>query len=253
MSNIFNSVKETYIKSNTFDLTHDVKLSTKAGKLTPCCVIDTIPGDKFNISGNAMVRLAPTLAPIMHRMDVYIHYFFVPNRILWPNWEDFITGGQYGEDATVPPFINIDTTDVNNGDLLDYMGIPTNADVGSGKIAKVNPLAFAAYQRIYQDYYRDENLIDEVIVDLFNGDNTSNIGYFSTMRYRAWSKDYFTSALPWTQRGPEAILPLGQTAPIIPIEDGSGIVSQYLRDTPSSAINNGTGNIHRDRDWETVF
>ena len=66
------------------------------------------------------------------------------------------------------------------------------------------------------------------------------------MRYRAWSKDYFTSALPWTQRGPEAILPLGQTAPIIPIEDGSGIVSQYLRDTPSSAINNGTGNIH----WE---
>lgn len=242
MSNIFNSVKETYIKSNTFDLTHDVKLSTKAGKLTPCCVIDTIPGDKFTISGNAMVRLAPTLAPIMHRMDVYIHYFFVPNRILWPGWEDFITGGQYGEDATVPPFLTVNTSQINNGDLLDYMGIPTGQDVGTGKTAKISALPLAAYQKIYQDYYRDENLIDETNFQLIDGDNTGSLGYLEYMRNRAWAKDYFTSALPWTQRGPEAILPLGQSAPIIPIDDGTG-VQQYLRHTNGHAISNQTGNI----------
>ena len=77
---IFNSVEKTRVKSNTFDLTHDVKLSADWGILTPICVMDTLPGDNFKIHGNAMVRLAPLTAPVMHRANVYLHYFFVPNR-----------------------------------------------------------------------------------------------------------------------------------------------------------------------------
>ena len=80
MSNIFNTVQNSKVPSNKFNLTHDVKMSSKMGWLTPCCVIDTLPGDKFDISGNAMVRFAPTIAPVMHRVDVYMHYFFAPNR-----------------------------------------------------------------------------------------------------------------------------------------------------------------------------
>lgn len=214
MADIFNSIQASNIPSNVFSLTHDVKLSTKVGQLTPCCVIDTIPGDRFTISGNAMVRLAPMIAPVMHRMDVYIHYFFVPNRILWPNWQDFITGGEDGENTDVHPFVEVNTDQTPPGSLADYMGLPTDLDTGPNRDYFINPMAFAAYQKIYDDYYRDENLIDRIDPQLTDGDNQAQLPLLGTLRNRAWSKDYFTSALPWTQRGPEALLPVGGTAPL---------------------------------------
>lgn len=85
MKNIFNTIQLSKPKSNTFDLTHDVKLSAKMGSLTPILSMECVPGDKINIGADTLIRFAPLIAPVMHRMDATIHYFFVPNRITWPN------------------------------------------------------------------------------------------------------------------------------------------------------------------------
>lgn len=100
--NLFNSVKVSKPKKNVFDLTHDVKMSMKMGQLTPVLVQECVPGDSFQIGCDSLIRFAPLLAPVMHKIDVSVHYFFVPNRIVWDNWEKFIV------DANSPhvlPFI----------------------------------------------------------------------------------------------------------------------------------------------------
>lgn len=232
---IFTQVQNTKVKSNTFDLTHDVKLSTKWGQLTPVCVMETIPGDRIRIAGNALVRLAPMIAPVMHRANVYIHYFFVPNRLLWDNWENFITGGEDGNDASVHPYSNYNISTAAVGTLADYLGVPTQDDCPSANYAMpLNTLPFAAYQKIYNDYYRDQNFIDPVTDKCTDGDNVFATTGLNTLRQRAWRHDYLTSALPWTQRGPEVLLPLGDTAPIIPVEDGNGDVWQFFRERGGS-------------------
>ncbi|MEO5351207.1 MAG: hypothetical protein H7836_16420, partial [Magnetococcus sp. YQC-3] len=83
MKNIFNTVQVAKPKSNKFDLTHDVKMSGKMGNLMPTLALECVPGDRINLGCESLVRFAPLIAPVMHRMDVTMHYFFVPNRILW--------------------------------------------------------------------------------------------------------------------------------------------------------------------------
>ena len=214
MSKLFTQVQNEHINSNTFDLSHDRKLSFRIGDLVPINIIEVIPGDKFNIQTSQMIRFAPLVAPIMHQSSVYTHYFFVPNRLLWSNWEDFITGGPDGTNNSTHPYLPLD--DVQVGSLADYFGIPT--DVSGGNIAEVNALPFAAYNKIYNDYYRDENLVTPLADALANGNNQASL--FTTLQKRAWQHDYFTSSLPWTQKGPEATIPLGTTAPILFTPDG---------------------------------
>ena len=161
-----------------------------------------------------MVRFAPLIAPVMHQINVYTHYFFVPNRLTWDGWEQFITGGELGAADRPWPHLSIDFGTVATGSLHDYLGLPTSVDVGSGGATTelVSALPYAAYQLIWDEYYRDENLQATSFTPLVDGLNTN---LYSTLRNRAWSKDYFTSALPWTQKGPEAMLPLGTQAPIV--------------------------------------
>jgi hypothetical protein len=199
-------------QTNTFDLSHDRKFSGRIGELMPISVMEVVPGDKFNIKATNLTRFAPLITPIMHQASVYCHFFFVPNRILWPNWENFISGGEDGlADPTFPTVDLTIPTQYGIQTLADYLGLPTG-----NQISNVSALPFAAYQKIYQDYYRDENLITKTDVTLSDGlqSNTDTIE-LSSMKKRAWQHDYFTSALPWTQRGPEATIPLGTTAPII--------------------------------------
>lgn len=210
---IFNQIQNSKVKSNRFDLTHDVKLSAQFGKLIPICIMDCLPGDKIHISGNAMVRLAPMIAPVMHRANVYIHYFFVPNRLMWNRWEDFITGGREGNETPGHPTVRYQPSGVDPGDLEDYLGLPTNVDIDTATyLTDVNAFPFAAYRKIYNDYYRDQNFEDPVPDECVNGNNPQFIP--SEVYNRAWKHDYFTSALPWTQRGPEVLLPLGEEAPL---------------------------------------
>lgn len=203
MKNIFNSIKLTRPKNNFFDLTHDVKLSMNMGDLVPVMCTECIPGDKFKISAESLIRFAPMIAPVMHRMDVFIHYFFVPNRIIWPGWEKWIVAD---ETATAFPYLDINLERYTK--LADYMGIP-NPDVSSGtNNLRVSALPFGAYQKIYNEYYRDQNLIDPVFTNLVDGSNTAN-AELRAMRKRAWMHDYFTASLPFAQKGAAVDIPLG--------------------------------------------
>lgn len=189
-----------------FDLTHDVKLSFNMGELIPILALDCLPGDKFDISCESLLRFAPLVSPVMHRMDVTMHYFFVPNRLVWPNWEDFITGGAALSTPPTPPYI--DSSVSNWTRLYDYMGCPDPNSQGDGVARRVSAIPFAAYTMIYNEYYRDQNLIDPVDFELSNGDNNV-LGDLRVLRRRAWEHDYFTASLPFAQKGPAVDIPLG--------------------------------------------
>lgn len=226
-SQIFNKVPVNRTARNMFDLSHEVKMSGKFGLNYPVFVMDTLPGDVVNCQTTAMVRFAPMLAPIMHRVDVKVDYFFVPNRLLCDSWEDFITGGQDGEDATVLPYVtpatitsNLATAYMTKGSLWDYLGLPiwdgvTPASPDSTQHVSILP--FRAYMKVWNDYFRDPNLDDEI--DLFtelNGDVTVQplTALCMLVRARGWERDLFTSALPWAQRGQSVLLPLAGTGTV---------------------------------------
>lgn len=201
--NLFNSVKLTRPKANKFDLTHDVKMSTKMGILTPSLVLECVPGDKINIGIDTFVRMAPMIAPIMHKVDVYCHTFFVPNRILWDDWENFITNQESG---AIPQITITDSLSPEAKKLLDYLGIPPCPT--GGQPTNVTAFALAAYQCIYSEYYRDQNLVPEVNWKLQSGLNVDPDLF--QLRYRAWEHDYFTASLPFAQKGDAVDIPLGQ-------------------------------------------
>lgn len=203
--NLFNSIQLTRPKSNRFDLTHDVKLSCKMGELVPIMVEECVPGDRFRIGCESLIRFAPLVAPVMHRFDVTMHYFFVPNRLVWNGWEDFITG----KGGTFPTITYNDGGFPQYTDLCDYMGLPT--PIAAAAAETVSAIPFAAYQAIYNEYYRDQNLQAEVDFNLVDGNQPSLSvnNWLWPLRRRAWEHDYFTSALPWAQKGDPVDIPLG--------------------------------------------
>lgn len=203
--NIFNSVKMTRTNSNVFDLSHDVKLSCNMGQLVPIMVTECIPGDKFNISCESLIRMSPLVSPVMHRMDVTIHYFFVPNRILWPNWEKYITNTP---DANNIPFAHprLSIDEFNYQKIHDYMGIPTPIP-GSGVQESINAFPFAAYCKVFDDFYKDQNLSSFQFIPLVDGLNP--VQNYNQLFNRCWEHDYFTSALPFAQKGANVNIPLG--------------------------------------------
>lgn len=204
MKNIFNSIPMLKPKSNFFDLSHDVKLSCNMGDIIPVCCIDSVPGDKYNISASSLVRLAPMVAPMMHRCDVYIHYFFVPKRIIWPNWDKFITNTPLTENI-LPAYPTINVNVDQYSKLADYFGIPLPL---TDQQETISAMQFAAYQCIYNEYYRDQNLIDEINYKLADGDNSDEWLKFLSLRKRAWEHDYFTAALPFAQKGAAVNIPM---------------------------------------------
>jgi hypothetical protein len=226
--NLFNSIKLTKPKKNVFDLTHDVKLSADMGNLTPILTMECVPGDKFDISCESLIRFAPLVAPVMHRMDVTMHYFFVPNRILWDNWEKFITDANSG---IVYPYIVTQNTYQTPSEkkFLDYMGLPPN---NTSIDTNINALPLAAYQCIYNEYYRDQNLIAPIDYKLSDGQQP-NQGRFTLMRKRAWEHDYFTASLPFAQKGAAVDIPIGLVEGDLPVYLNSSNGTS-LNGTPSS-------------------
>ena len=213
---LFNSILGQRPRLNAFDLSHERKLSMNMGEIVPIMVQSTIPGDRFRANSEVFMRLAPMLAPIMHRVNVYVHYFFVPNRLVWNEWEEFITGGEDGQSIPVFPKLTIDDTtklQFERGLLPDYMGIPVT-DGGGPAITQpleVSALPFRAYQLIYSEFYRDQNLITAPEIAKAGVVTPQEQSVLVKMRIRAWEKDYFTSCLPWSQRGGEVGMPIDGT------------------------------------------
>jgi hypothetical protein len=203
---------------NAFDLSYEYKTSMKLGELIPFLWYDVGPGDAFQIKSEVLVKFAPMLAPLLHRVDVYAHYFFVPYRLLmnqgpagYGGWTDFITGDPEGWTTTLElPYVTISNANksyFSEGSLADYLGLPV---IDSGTTVTqdidINVLPFLAYHLIYDDYYRDENLIAKrtstmvgvADIDLVGKDSNGDISYICTTTplRRAYEKDYFRGALP---------------------------------------------------------
>lgn len=241
MSSIFSTVPKAKIPRSNFNLSHEVKLTCEIGKLVPFLCREVVPGDKWRVNSQFLCRFAPMLAPIMHNVNLYTHYFFVPNRLIYKDWEDYITGGKDGTDSPVAPYMEIKKYDhtykglmsvsLQINTLADYLGLPCTQYVGTSDFDNLSPIAlgtkisalpFAAYQLIYDQYYRDETLDTEQDYCLESGEVYEEIQeQLLVLRNRSWRKDYFTSALPWPQRGQDIVIPFGDSAPIV--DDGQNI------------------------------
>ena len=263
---LFTKVKTPNVPLNKFDLSYENLLSAGMGKLYPILCKEMLPGDRFRVKSDVLIRAMPMTSPVYGNLKAYIHYFFVPNRLVWSNWEEFITGGPNGEDTHVPPytlmqdllvddFYRTENADgdspvripqsAGEGSLIDYFNLPTfKSDLSdppnvpqNNEQTPISLLPFRAYSLIWNEYYRDQNVDDEIDIqkdvdgycaadDTSGALNTSFNFDYHLMRRRRWLKDYFTSALPTPQRGPDVSLPI--------IDSGSAIVADgnlYLKGT----------------------
>lgn len=195
------------MKRSKFSLSHYKLFSCDMGELVPIGLTEVLPGDTLQHSTSAFLRCSPLLAPVMHPVDVRISHWFVPHRLVWEDWEDFITGGPDGLNASVFPTITIGGgSGAAVGSLADYLGVPT----GVNNI-QVSALPFRAYAMIWNEWFRDQDLQTELVIDETAGpDTTTN----TVLQNVNWEKDYFTSARPWEQKGPAITIPIGTSAPV---------------------------------------
>lgn len=201
MPNPYRTTSRPKIGRSVFDLSYTHKLTCNMGQLIPVMTKAMVPGDFFQIAHNLVIRFQPLNAPVLHEIWANIETFFVPYRLLWSDWESLITGGEDGTDAPTIPTWN--TASKNSaGDLWDYLEFPIGIDAGTGG----KPIAFPwySYNLIWNEYYRDQTQETEL----------SPLSGNQDILTRNWAKDYFTSALPWEQRGTAPALPLSGTANI---------------------------------------
>ncbi|UCS96087.1 MAG: major capsid protein [Microviridae sp.] len=258
MSNsIYSKVQLRAPKRSVFDLSYQNAFTAKFGGIYPVWIEDCVPGDKIRYSNASLVRMNPLSAPFMGSVKATVHTFFVPYRILWSEWEEFITGGRLGTSNPSVPYIAVGTgSGASDSNLLDFLSYsntfyggdpatrteitPLIQSVSSSIRSVPNALPFLAYWKIWNDYYRDQNLCPDIYPEalrtgIVNEDglylNTGNsvslgtkfksnvsIVYPYDVAYRAWRKDLFTSALPFAQRGDSVKIPIAGLVPVL----GSG-------------------------------
>ncbi len=244
---VFSSVRGNNVGRSVFNLSHFKRFTCDMGQLIPVLFLECVPGDTMKIGCEAVTRFQPMVAPILDSVDMYVHYFFVPTRLLMDNdkdWETFLTGGKDGIDDSISiptwtfntfngtpdgtgfPFSN--GIKVGKYSLWDYFGLPVlpSAESIYAICTSNHVMAFPqrSYNLVWNEYYRDENLVDEV--------DKSN----STILYRAWKKDYFTSSLPWQQRGISPALPISGT---IPVNLNGAVLTLGSVEKPINLIGNG--------------
>ena len=223
----FAQVPKADIPRSSFDRSSGRKTTFDAGYLTPVFVDEVLPGDTFNLNMTAFVRLATPLHPFMDNMYLDSFFFFVPYRLIWDNWQKFNGEQRNPGDTTsyvVPQIVSTAVTGYANGTIFDYMGLPTKVPGLSH-----SALPLRAYNLIYNEWFRDQNLQNSVANNV--GDGPDAVGDYSLLR-RGKRHDYFTSALPWPQKGPSVALPLSGNAPVTGLGKlnqtfGSGSVNVY--------------------------
>ncbi|AXH76281.1 MAG: major capsid protein [Microviridae sp.] len=202
------------MKRSKFSLSNYKLLSCKMGQLIPVTWFEALPGDTIQHATSALIRCAPLVTPVMHPVVVRFHHWFVPNRLLWANWQNFITGGPDGLNASAHPYVLSGALAGASGNnagvstLSDYMGVPTS---GLGASTKLNALPWRAYATIWNEFYRDEDLQTALTVNTGDGADATTA---TALQNCSWEKDYLTSSRPWAVKGATVTMPLGGTAPV---------------------------------------
>lgn len=215
-NNRFSQIPNSPIQRSVFDRSHDYKTTMDAGYLIPFFVDEVLPGDTFKLRVNAFVRMNTLISPFMDNVFMDTFFFFVPTRLVWDNWQRFCGEQKNPGDSTdflIPSLSGTNT--FINGSIFDYMGLPTGVPLDPAN-TPINALPFRAYNLIYNEWFRDENLIDSIPVT--TGDGPDAISNY-TLRKRAKRHDYFTSALPWPQKGPSVDVGLTGNAPVVGFGD----------------------------------
>lgn len=185
------------------NLSHEQKTSFNQGYIIPIGCLEVLPNDDVQHKVTALLRTQPLLLPVMHSAEIKIHHWFVPNRLIWDDFEKFITGGRDGLDETVPPSLN--TGAIGSGDLACYLGLPI------GPAQTVSALPFRAYNLIVNEYYLDQDLQNPIVFSTASGTDTTTP---KTLRRACWDKDKFTAARPDSQKGDDVSIPLSGDAPV---------------------------------------
>lgn len=222
------------MKRSKHSLSFTKLLTGNVGELLPIGIYEVLPGDTIQQATSVFLRVSPLLSPVMHPVHVRVHFWYVPHRIVWnegvTNFENFITGGPTGEDASVPPTITVNSgSGWANGSLADYFGIPTGVDD-----LPVSAIPFRGYAHIWNEFYRDQDLQTALTIDRTDGaDTTTN----TTLQNVCWEKDYFTSSRLVPQKGPDVVLPLGTRADV----KGIGVGAQDFPGSGNVYETGGTG------------
>ena len=204
---LFSRIPSTQIPRSVFDRSHGYKTTFNSGYLVPFYVDEVLPGDSFKLTATLFARLATPIVPFMDNLYLETFFFFVPNRLVWDNWQKFNGEQKNPNDSTDFLIPTVSGTNVQNQTLWDYFGLPTNVS----EALKVNALPFRAYNLIFNEWFRDENLQESLKVP--TGDGPDNLADYNLVR-RGKRHDYFTSCLPWPQKGPGVEISIGGSAEV---------------------------------------
>lgn len=221
MQHRFSSVPKAEIQRSSFDRSHGYKTTFDAGLLVPIFLDEALPGDTFKLNMTGFARLATPIFPIMDNMMMDTHFFAVPMRLVWDNWQKF-NGEQRdpgdSTDFTIPQMVSTASTGYLSNSLFDYLGLP----VGIPGFTH-SALFLRAYNLVWNEWFRDQNLQDSVAVP--RGDGPDTPADYTLLR-RGKRHDYFTSSLPWPQKGAAVSIPLGGSAPVV--SAGSGVPQFFV-------------------------